>query len=206
MAIGTPALAASQPESAQGSANSTTLVSQIAARLGQAKGIRARFTQTQTRAALKQPLVSSGSLLFFRERGAVWQIEKPYRATWVINDSGVTELDAQGHRPPGKSASGARGAAQISGMMRSMLAGDLSALYSQFDVRAEGTPSHWQIVLVPNQPQLAQAIESLTMSGGDYLQSLRVTTSRGDVTLFEFADTKPVAELTPAERSLFEAP
>jgi hypothetical protein len=50
-------------------AQSAALVSQITAQLGRASGIRARFTQTQTRAALKQPLVSSGSLLLARGRG-----------------------------------------------------------------------------------------------------------------------------------------
>ena len=196
------------PAAASNSASvaSGTLVSQIAATLGRAKGIRARFTQTQTRAALKQPLVSSGSLLFVRERGAVWQIEKPYQATWVISDSGVTELDAQGHRSAGggTGAQGARGAAQISAMMRSMLGGDLSGLYSQFDVHAEGTLSHWQIELTPNQPQIAQAIQSLTLTGGDALRSLRIVTTRGEVSQFDFSDTTPVAELSPAERALFE--
>ncbi|CAM2140538.1 Outer membrane lipoprotein-sorting protein [Pararobbsia alpina] len=192
--------------SSSASASSSTLVSQIAAQLGQAKSIRARFTQTQSRAALKQPLVSTGSLLFVRERGALWQIDTPYQASWIITDAGVRELDAQGHAVPGKGAQGARGAAQVSTMMRSMLAGDLSALYSQFDVRAEGTTSHWQMVLTPNQPQIAQAIASLTMSGGEYLQSLRVTTARGDVTQFDFTGTTPVTELAPAERSLFGTP
>lgn len=196
----------SAPISSATSSNSSALVSQITAALARPKGIRTRFTQTQTRAALKQPLVSSGSLVFVRERGAVWQIEKPYQATWVIDDRGVTELDAQGHRVAGASAQGARGAAQISAMMRSMLSGDLSALYSQFDVRADGTLQHWQIELTPNQPQIAQAIQSLTMTGADSLHSLRVTTARGETVQFDFADTTPITDLSPAERALFEAP
>lgn len=46
------------------SASNTSLVSQIAGRLAQAKGVRAQFTQTQTLSAMKQPLVSTGSLVF----------------------------------------------------------------------------------------------------------------------------------------------
>jgi len=91
-------------------------------------------------------------------------------------------------------------------MMRAMLAGDLSALYSQFDVRAEGTPAHWQLQLTPNQPQLAQSIKGLTMSGGDFLQTLRISLASGDVTQLDFADSMPVTELTPAERTLFGTP
>jgi outer membrane lipoprotein-sorting protein len=183
----------------------TALVSQIAAHLAQPKGVRAQFTQTQTLAAMKQPLVSNGTLLFFRERGVIWQIDTPYKAIYVITDAGVAQVDASGHRVGTRSAQSPRGVAQVSKMMRAMLGGDLSALYSQFDVSAEGSAAQWRMRLTPNQPQLAQSIKGLDMSGGDYLQSLRITLANGDVTSLEFANSTAVAEPAPAERSLFGA-
>ncbi|EEA00468.1 conserved hypothetical signal peptide protein [Burkholderia sp. H160] len=185
---------------------STALVSQIAAHLAQARGVRAQFTQTQTLAAMKQPLVSNGTLLFFREHGVIWQIDTPYKATYVITDAGVAQVDASGHRVSTHSAQGTRGVAQVSKMMRAMLGGDMSALYSQFDVSAEGSAAQWRMRLTPNQPQLAQSIKGLDMSGGDYLQSLRITLANGDVTKLEFANSTTVAEPTPDERGLFGAP
>ncbi|NUX57255.1 outer membrane lipoprotein carrier protein LolA [Paraburkholderia youngii] len=182
------------------------LVSQIAAHLAQPKGVRSQFTQTQTLAAMKQPLVSNGTLLFFRERGVIWQIDTPYKATYVITDAGVAQVDASGSRVSTHSAQGTRGVAQVSKMMRAMLGGDLSALYSQFDVSAEGSAAQWRMHLTPNQPQLAQSINGLDMSGGAYLQSLRITLANGDVTKLEFANSTAVAEPTPDERSLFGAP
>ncbi|WCM18985.1 outer membrane lipoprotein carrier protein LolA [Paraburkholderia bryophila] len=209
--LSTMAAQSSQPaQAAQTSppaaAGNPALVSQIAAHLAQAKGVRAQFTQTQTLAAMKQPLVSSGSLLFFRERGVIWQIDTPYKATYVITDAGVAELNAAGQRVTTHSAQGARGVAQVSKMMRAMLGGDLSALYSQFDVQADGSAAQWRMQLTPNQPQIAQSIKGLEMSGGDYLQSLRITLANGDVTRLDFAKSAAVADLTPAERSLFGAP
>jgi outer membrane lipoprotein-sorting protein len=188
------------------SANDTGLVSQIAAHLAQAKGVRARFTQTQTLSAMKQPLVSTGSLVFFRERGVIWQIDTPYKATYVIADAGVSEVNANGQRTNTSSGNGVRGVAQVSRMMRAMLGGDLSALYAQFDVHADGTPAQWRMQLTPNQPQLAQSIKGLEMSGGDYLQALRITLANGDVTRIDFAKSTAVSELAPAERTLFGAP
>jgi outer membrane lipoprotein-sorting protein len=191
------------------SANDTGLVSQIAAHLAQAKGVRARFTQTQTLSAMKQPLVSTGSLVFFRERGVIWQIDTPYKATYVIADAGVSEVNANGQRTntsSGNGVRGVRGVAQVSRMMRAMLGGDLSALYAQFDVHADGTPAQWRMQLTPNQPQLAQSIKGLEMSGGDYLQALRITLANGDVTRIDFANSAAVSELAPAERTLFGAP
>ncbi|CAN7336472.1 LolA family protein [Caballeronia sp. LjRoot31] len=188
------------------SASNTGLVSQIAGHLAQAKGVRAQFTQTQTLSAMKQPLVSTGSLIFFRERGVIWQIDTPYKATYVITDTGVSEVNASGQRTNSNSGSGVRGVAQVSRMMRAMLGGDLSALYAQFDVHADGTPAQWRMQLTPNQPQLAQSIKGLEMSGGDYLQALRITLANGDVTRIDFANSAAVSELPPADRTLFGAP
>ena len=192
--------AATQPAA---SSSDTQLVQQIAAKLAQASGIRAQFTQTQTLSAMNRPLVSTGSLVFLRERGVIWQIDTPYKATWVITDAGVNQVDANGQRvKTTQPQQGARGVAQVSKMMRAMLGGDLSALYSQFDVKAEGTPAQWRMQLAPNQPQLAQAIKGLQMEGGDYLKTLRITLANGDVTQIEFTGSKAVDELQPVERTL----
>ncbi|MGQ7936809.1 LolA family protein [Paraburkholderia sp. D1E] len=204
-ALSLSGVAASAAEAAQ-STDNPALVSQIASHLAQAKGVRAQFTQTQTLAAMKQPLVSTGSLLFFRDRGVIWQIDTPYKATYVITDAGVTEVNANGQRVTAHSAQGTRGVAQVSKMMRAMLGGDLSALYSQFDVAAEGSVAQWRMQLTPNQPQIAQSIKGLQMNGGDYLQSLRITLANGDVTKLDFAKSAAVTEPTPAERSLLGAP
>lgn len=185
---------------------SAALVAQIAARLGQAKGIRTDFTQTRTLAAMKQPLVSTGSLVFFRDAGALWRIDTPYRATWIMRDSGMVEIDAEGHRVAGKGSQGARGAAEVSKMMRAMFSGDLSALYSQFDVQAQGTTSRWTLQLTPSQPQIAQVIRGLTISGGEFVQVLRIEFASGDATRFDFTDSAAVQALAPAELVLFGAP
>jgi hypothetical protein len=155
---------------------------------------------------MKQPLVSSGALLFYRERGVIWRIDTPYKATYVITAAGVTQVDAAGRRVSAHSAQGTRGVAQVSKMMRAMLGGDLSALYSQFDVQAEGSATQWRMQLTPNQPQIAQSIKRLEMDGGDYLQSLRITLANGDVTQLDFTKSEAVTEPAAAERSLLGAP
>jgi outer membrane lipoprotein-sorting protein len=199
-----PAGAAARQPAA--SANEMQLVQQIAAHLAQAKGIRAQFTQTQTVSAMNRPLVSTGTLVFFRERGVIWQMDTPYKATYVMTGAGVTQVDATG-KPvtSNRQPQGARGVAQVSKMMRAMLGGDLSALYSQFDVKAEGTPTQWRMHLNPNQPQLAQSIKGLQMEGGDYLKTLRITLANGDVTQIEFANSKAIDALDPADLTLLGA-
>ena len=134
---GGDAMAAPVPTPATRPENAA-LVSDIAMRLARVDAIRADFRQTQTLSAMKQPLVSTGSMLFDRRSGVIWRIETPYKATYVITDRGVREAGADGRLVA--SSSGGRGVAQVSRMMRDMLGGDLSALYAQFDVDASGTP------------------------------------------------------------------
>ncbi|MEX3976138.1 outer membrane lipoprotein carrier protein LolA [Paraburkholderia caribensis] len=197
--------AATQQTQSQAQNSNAALVSQVASRLAQTKGVRAQFTQTQTLSAMKQPLVSTGTLVFVRERGVIWRVDTPYKATYVITDAGVSEVDANGKRVNTKSAQGVRGVAQVSKMMRAMLGGDLSALYSQFDVDAQGTPSQWKLELKPNQPQLAQSIKGLQMTGGEFLQTLRIALANGDVTQIEFAKSEAINDLSPGERTLLGA-
>jgi outer membrane lipoprotein-sorting protein len=189
-------------------ASNAGLVSQVAARLAQAKGVRAQFTQTQTLSAMRQPLVSTGYILFVRERGVIWHIESPYQATYVITDAGVSEVSATGQRVSTNNGNGngMRGVAQVSRMMRAMLGGDLSALYSQFNVQADGTPAQWHMQLTPAQPQIAQSIKGLQMNGGDFLQTLRIALANGDTTRIDFVNSALVNDLTPPERALFGAP
>ncbi|AJY17064.1 outer membrane lipoprotein carrier protein LolA [Burkholderia multivorans] len=204
MLAGGAATAAPTPAPATASRPATTaLVSEIAARLARVGALRADFRQTQTLPAMKRPLVSTGSMLFDRRSGVVWRIDTPYKATYVITDSGVREVGADGRVvAPGN---GGRGVAQVSRMMRDMLGGDLSALYSQFDVDASGTPDQWRMTLRPNQPQLAQALRTLEMRGGAYLDRLDMTFSNGNVTVLEFERATPVAAPAAAERAWLEA-
>ncbi|WP_246326999.1 outer membrane lipoprotein carrier protein LolA [Burkholderia guangdongensis] len=176
-----------------------SLVSGIAARLAHAGAIRAGFIQTQTLAAMRQPLVSKGSLVFDRAAGVIWQTDAPYKATYVITDAGVREVDANGQLV--RADAGGRGVAQVSRMMRGMLGGDLSSLYAQFDVEANGTPDRWRMLLRPNQPQIAQAIRELRMSGGAYLETLVIAFANGNVTKLEFVNSARVDTLAPAERA-----
>jgi outer membrane lipoprotein-sorting protein len=179
------------------------LVARIAGQLASYRGVRAHFRQTQTLAALSAPLVSTGTLIFIRERGVIWRIDTPSHVTYVIGDTSVTKIDASGHRSAAGASRG--GMAQVAQMMRAMLSGDLSALYSQFDVAVSGAPARWQLLLTPNQPQLAQFVKALRMKGGAFLQTLEIDAANGDTTRIEFSGSEGIDSRAPDERDLFGA-
>jgi hypothetical protein len=195
-----------RPENARASADgaSAAFVSLIASRLAHANDVRAEFTQTQTLSAMARPLISTGTLVFDRQRGMIWRVETPFKATYVIGDAIASEMDTSGGRSV-RRAQGGRGVAQVATMMRAMLSGDLSALYSQFNVDAQGTASQWRLDLTPNQPQLAQSIQALQISGGEFVQTVRIVHTSGDLTQIEFAKSELLSELAPAERALLGA-
>jgi outer membrane lipoprotein-sorting protein len=202
LALAMSALAGAAPSEAP---QESALVSQVAAQLAQARGVRAQFVQTQTLQALQKPLVSSGTLLFVRDQGAIWRIEQPTRMTYVMTDAGVTTLDAN-DKPMARGARNAAGVAQVSRMMRAMLAGDLSALYSQFSVNAQGNANRWQLKLTPAQPQLAQALRGLDLAGDTYVRSIRIRSANGDETRIDFTGSTRVDAPSAAERILLGAP
>lgn len=190
------------------SAGNPSLVAAIAVHLAKNKGVRAHFTQTQTLAAMRAPLLSSGTLLFSHDHGVIWAIEQPIKATYVMSDAGISEWGENGQRIEGNSSNavrGARGMAQVSGMMRAMFGGDVSALYAQFDVKAQGSQQQWSMHLTPSQPQLAQAIRGVDMQGGEFLRSLRITLANGDVTQISFTDSALLQDLSPVERTMLGA-
>jgi hypothetical protein len=194
-------------ESARAAQSDTDLVRAIAQRLTQGAGLRARFTQKRTMAALNAPQTSRGDVLIARDFGVIWRIAEPYRAAYVIGAQGVTELDPNDMHvlPSGKRTRAASGATQASAMARALASGDLSALYAQFDVRASGSPERWSLLLVPDQPQLRQVISSVRLEGGALLKSLSLNASNGDVTLIEFFDAVPFERLSDSDRAVFEA-
>jgi len=198
------AMAASPNANANAPSQDVALVQQVAAELGSHAAVRAGFVQTQTLAALSRPAVSRGSLLFVRERGIIWRIESPYRATFVIGNQTVSEIGPDG-KPLAGNSHALSGMEQMTTMMRAMLSGDLSALYSQFKVQASGTPAHWQLHLTPDQPQLAQALKGLDMSGGEYLTQLRITAANGDSTQIEFVRTGAAPTMSADEQALLGA-
>ncbi|KND61945.1 putative transmembrane protein [Candidatus Burkholderia verschuerenii] len=183
------------------------LVRAIVQRLSQGAGLRARFTQKPTVAALNAPLTSRGDLLVARDLGVVWRVTEPFRSVYVVGAQGVTELDPTDMRvrrsPRGTRA--AAGATQASAMARALANGDLSSLYAQFEVRTSGSPDRWSMLLVPDQPQLKQVIGSVRLEGGAVLKSLCLNSPNGDVTLIELVDVSPFERLSDSDRAWFEA-
>jgi len=194
--IATTALVIPQPACA------ADVLNQIGAQIEQFQVIRAEFVQTKQMAALRRPLVTSGRLTFSRQYGVLWQIEKPYRVSYVLGETKIVEIGGDGTRRV-RETRDVPGLAQVGRVFRAMLGANSDALREYFDVAAQGTPAQWSIALTPRQSQLAQFLGGMQLSGGRFVEEIHINEAGGDTTAIRLRNSQGAATLDGAEAALF---
>ncbi|AVS68434.1 hypothetical protein C8245_24770 [Paracidovorax avenae] len=177
----------------------TATLSSLAQHVAQYPVVRAEFTQTRQMAALKRPVVTTGRIIYSRERGVLWQIEKPYAMTYVLQDDKVVEIGADGQRRERQ----VQGLAEIGRVFRAVLSADTQALAGYFDIAVQGTTAQWTLELKPRQPQMAQVMERIQITGDQFVQTLRMDEAGGDSTSLRFRGTQGADTLSDAELQRF---
>ena len=176
----------------------------IGERIAQYPVIRAEFEQTKQMAALKRPLVTSGHLTFSRQYGVLWVIEKPYRMSYVLSETRVAEIGSDGVRRI-REAKDVAGLAQVGRVFRALLGANTEMLRDYFETTVESNPAQWRINLKPKQPQLAQYIAGMQVSGGRFVEAIRIDERRGDTARIVFNRVEDAAVPNEAELALFGA-
>ena len=177
-------------------------LSRIGAQMEQYPVVRAEFIQNKQMPALKRPLVTSGRLVFSRRYGVLWQIEQPYRMSYVLGEERIVEIAADGTRRE-RGLRDVPGLAQVGRVFRAMLGANTSALREIFVVRVQGGPDKWEIDLTPRQAQLAQFLSGLQLSGGRFVESLSISETGGDMTQIRFRNTQSASAPSEVELQLF---
>ena len=67
----------------------------------------------------------------------------------------------------------------------------------------QGDPGKWAIELKARQPQLAQYLGGMQLSGGRFVEEIRISETGGDSTQIRFGNSQGAAVLNEAELSLF---
>jgi hypothetical protein len=183
-------------------ARAADVLNQIGAQIEQFQVVRAEFVQTKQMAALKRPLVTSGHLTFSRQHGVLWQIEKPYRVSYVLGETKIVEIGGDGARRV-RETRDVPGLAQVGRVFRAMLGANSDTLREYFDVAAQGTPAQWSIALTPRQSQLARFLSGMQLTGGRFVEEIRISEAGGDDTRIRLSNSQGVAALNDAEATLF---
>lgn len=178
------------------------LLAKVAAQIDKHAVVRAEFSQSKSMAALKRPLQTQGKFVFSRTQGVLWQIEQPYRISYVLGEERVVEIAADGSRKE-RSARDLPGLAQVGRVFRAMLGADTAALRQYFDLRLQGDENHWQLTLKPRQAQIAQFISNIEIEGGVFVSEIRLQEVSGDTSKIQFRNSVGSNALSASELVLF---
>ncbi len=184
------------------SARAASTLAQIGAQIEQHAVVRAEFVQTKQMAALKRPLVTRGRLIFSRIQGVLWQIEQPYRMSYLLGETRIVEIGSDGVRRV-RETRDVPGLAQVGRVFRAVLGANSDALHEYFDITVQGDPAKWTIELKPRQPQLAQYLGGMQLYGGAFVEEIRISETGGDSTQIRFSNSLGAGVLNEAELSLF---
>jgi len=139
----------------------------------------ADFTETKYLSMLKQPLESSGLLIYDAPDHLEQRTTQP-RPQSVVLDHGIVTLQIGQRRRVLRLADYPQLAPLIDSI-RAILAGDRAALERVFELDFSGTLAHWQLRLQPRAAQLAASLKRIDMQGeGDAVREVQVQQSDGD--------------------------
>ncbi|MCB5183729.1 outer membrane lipoprotein carrier protein LolA [Methylobacillus gramineus] len=164
------------------------LLSAIGKQIEQHQVVRADFTQTKQMASLKRPLLTHGKLVYSSRHGVLWQIERPYRVSYLLGETKIIEISADGSRKE-RGVRDIPGLAQVGRVFRAMLGANTQALKDHFDATVTGTPQQWNIVLQPKQAQVQQFLQQLKLNGNQFVEQIEIAETSGDLTQIKFSNS-----------------
>ncbi len=168
------------------------LADRIVERLASYPVVRADFVQERTVASLTKPVTSTGRMVLSREQGLLWQIEQPVKASLVFSANGAAE--------------GGAVQAEMSRLIRAIIAADLRELRTTFEVEARGDLDRWTLHLRPKGREVAQYLRGIELAGGKHLEVIGIVETSGDSLTMRMRNFVVATELDAAERRRLLAP
>ena len=160
----------------------TIQVERILSRLATGGRREARFVERKFLQILDAPIESSGRLAFKPPRRLERVTEKPKAETLVLD--GDTMSMTRDGRTRTIAASQLPAVAALVGSLRDVLAGDGGAIGRRFKLIAQGTDEHWQLVLLPSDPDLAQLVTRIVVEGrAARIDTIEILQADGDRSL-----------------------
>jgi hypothetical protein len=197
-------LAFTATAAAAGSPAQSEAVAQISAQLVRAPVLRASFRQERKMQALSRPLVTLGRVVAVAGRGVLWQVTEPQAVSVLMSADGIVEWDDAG--VPRQTALGASAIFRaLAGVLVGALTGDAGGLAELFEPTPVQVPQGWRLVLRPKDQTLAQAIATIEIAGGRFVEEAVITEAGGDETVIRFGEFRlEPAVLDATEQAYFE--
>ncbi len=145
-----------------------------------------RLPKKKRIAVLRQPLSSSGHLVFIPSQGLYRQLQTPFAQELLITPDAIHQRDSQGRTEvfPLAQIPVAKAFAEA---FLAVFSGSWTTLHTHFNVYFSSDGVQWQLGLKPSHKVMASVIACLVLEGVDErLSQLWVQESNGDVTYDQF--------------------
>lgn len=177
----------------------TTIFQQLSA----APIVRAQFQQQKKLADLNKTFVSNGSVVFSKQQGVLWQIEKPVQASLVVTPEKLVQKTQRtmSQVDMAKSPYGS-----VANMFLQLMSGNEAALAKNFNVvSASYTANQWSLTLVPKSALFKKLFVQVNAQGQRYVDQIVITEKANNSTTIRFQQhsTQPTT-LTASENELFK--
>ena len=165
--------------------------------------ICADFTQRKTLRALTRPLLSKGRVVFIAGKGILWRVRDPFPTQLLVNrDALIKWNDAGEPQPLGFEQSPIFGA--LVRVFMAMFTGEIGPLQENFETESDIGKSVWRLTLTPRDKGFAEIITRVHVTGGRFVDELRIKERHGDQTLIKFSNMNTTScQLDNAEKGYF---
>lgn len=154
------------------------------------------FTQERHLKGFSKALISSGSYLHSIEHGLFWEVQKPF---YHASTFGKTKTISW--RSPSEISNTEKPnfiQRQINDILLAVLSGDMASLGHHFEIseKKASEDNSWSISLTPTEKAIAKQIKYLELEVGRALNSITITSRKGELTRIEFAKQEKLDQLT----------
>jgi Outer membrane lipoprotein carrier protein LolA-like len=151
---------------------------------------RVAFTEVHELALLKQPLKSSGELVYVAPDRLEKRTLAPKSETLVLDHGMLTAQ--RGRHTYTVALSDAPQVVPFVESVRATLAGDRGALEHYFAVSFAGDVAHWRLTLLPRDAAIAKSVREIHMEGErDAIRTVEIREADGDRSLLSIGPDLP---------------
>ncbi|WP_245619773.1 outer membrane lipoprotein carrier protein LolA [Methylomicrobium agile] len=171
----------------------TDTLAEIGARLVKTELTAGRFRQEKNIKVLKKPLISTGTFIYHRSRGVIWQTLTPVPSMLLVNRTRL--LTAQGEQilPPA-----------FGRVFTAMFGGDLQSMQEGFELAGTNGKTAWRLQLKPKDPLLRKIIFEMQLAGDKELRQIDIKEANGNSTRITFDPIAHPESLTSTQEADFE--
>lgn len=167
-------------------AGASATVKEISARLKPFSTLHATFVEERRVEGLTKPLKSTGRLVYARNKGLLWLVEKPLASQTVMTSTSLVQT-IKGRVTVKLDVAAQPSMQVISRLFVASLTGDWAPLEADFEMNAHQTPSSWTLRLTPKGGLFAKFARSLEVTGDTSVHSVELAELSGDSSTTQFA-------------------